>query len=76
MHDTSLLFCPFCGFKPDINDMDCIYPCSRPEFNEEKNEIHYRVYNLVCYETGGGCGASVLGDSPEACISLWNTRKF
>ena len=60
-----LLACPFCGFEPSTNEDDCIYPVD-----------HERtVYTLVCYEVGGGCGASVLGDSREDVISVWNTRK-
>ena len=57
--------CPFCGFIPDINDDDCIYPINRER----------TVWNLVCYETGGGCGVSNLGSSREDVIERWNTRK-
>ena len=60
-----LLPCPFCGFKPDINDADCIYPVNR-----EKT-----IWNLVCYDTGGGCDASMLGDDAYDVITKWNTRK-
>lgn len=56
--------CPFCGFQPDVEDDDCIYPINRER----------TVYNLVCYETGGGCGASVLGDNKEDVILRWNGR--
>ncbi len=66
--------CPFCGFKLDVTDDDCIYPADRPQYDEETDSIYYRCYQLVCYETGGGCGASVLGTTPEDCITLWNTR--
>ena len=62
--DMILEPCPFCGFIPDSDDDDCIYPidCERT------------TYNLVCYETGGGCGASVLGDSKEDVIDKWQRR--
>lgn len=62
--DGDLKPCPFCAFVPDLNDPDCLYP-----INREKT-----VYNLVCYEAGGGCGAHVLGDSNEDCIARWNKR--
>ena len=61
---ASLLPCPFCGFVPDVKDGDCIYPVNRER----------TVWNLVCYDTGGGCGASVLGDSPENAIINWQKR--
>ncbi|MGZ8924493.1 MAG: hypothetical protein ACXW2E_01285 [Nitrososphaeraceae archaeon] len=64
MEEENLLNCPFCGFHPDINDEDCIYPLNRER----------TLWNLVCYETGGGCGASVLGDTKEEVITRWNTR--
>lgn len=56
--------CPFCGFRPQGDSDDCIYPID-----------HSRtVWNLVCYETGGGCGASVLGGSAGEVVERWNTR--
>ena len=71
---TELLHCPFCGFKPDRNDADCIYPASRPEYDPILDKLVYPVYQLVCYETGGGCGAHILGDDADDCIKKWNTR--
>jgi hypothetical protein len=63
--DESILkACPFCRFTPHHKDADCIYPVNRQR----------KVWTLVCYETGGGCSASVLGGSPEECIEKWNTR--
>ena len=56
--------CPFCGFTPDINDEDCIYPVNR-----EKT-----LWNLVCHEHAGGCAASVYGDDRQDVINKWNTR--
>jgi acetate kinase len=71
---TTLLPCPFCGFQLDANDDDCIYPATRATYNETNDSLEYNVYELNCYTTGGGCGASVLGDSAEDCITKWNTR--
>jgi hypothetical protein len=71
---VDLKSCPFCGFNLDVNDEDCIYPVGRPMYDLETDKPMWRVYNIVCYETGGGCGASVLGDSPEDCIDRWNSR--
>ena len=61
---ATLLACPFCGNVPDIEDADCIYPVDRER----------TVWNLVCFAAGGGCDASILADSYDACITLWNTR--
>jgi hypothetical protein len=72
---TELLPCPFCGFQPDITDGDCLYPATRAEYNEDTDRMEHSIYELNCYTTGGGCGASMLGDSPEDCITKWNTRK-
>jgi hypothetical protein len=58
-----LMPCPFCGFKPYLVDEDCLYPITRTG-----------VWGLHCYETGGGCGAQVIGESPEEVIEKWNTR--
>lgn len=60
----ALKLCPFCGFQPDPEDMDCIYPVDR-----EKT-----VYSVNCYEVGGGCSASVLGWSIQDAIDNWNRR--
>lgn len=60
-----LLPCPFCGFQPQIDDDDCIYPATRDR----------KVWQIVCYETGGGCSAHILGSSPEDCIAKWNRRR-
>lgn len=58
--------CPFCGFIPDINHPDCIYPIN----------TRFTIYSINCYESyeGGGCGASVLGDSEAHVIKKWNSR--
>ena len=62
--DADLKPCPFCGSKLDPNDDDCIYPVDRER----------KTWQLVCYEHGGGCNASVLGSSVEDVIERWNTR--
>ena len=64
----SLLPCPHCGFKPDIMDCDCIYPAGRARGADGK----FLLWNLNCYETGGGCGATVYGSSAIECIRHWN----
>lgn len=56
--------CPFCGFKPNYQDADCVYPVNRER----------TLYNVVCYETGGGCGASVLGWTEDEAVERWNRR--
>lgn len=64
-NEISLESCPFCGFHPDATDSDCVYP-----LNKERT-----LWNLVCYETGGGCGASVIGSSIAEVVSRWNNRR-
>lgn len=56
--------CPFCAFQPNAEDPDCIYPVNR-----EKT-----IWNIVCYETGGGCSAHILGASAEEVVKKWNRR--
>lgn len=63
--NQSLLDCPFCGFAPSLEDADCLYPATRDK----------SVWSLNCYETGGGCGASVLADSSDGAIAAWNRRQ-
>ncbi|MCK9369681.1 hypothetical protein M0R04_07215 [Candidatus Dojkabacteria bacterium] len=66
--------CPFCGFVLDIEDEDCIYPATRPEYDKNTDSMIYGLYEINCYEVGGGCGASILGSTPADCINKWNTR--
>ncbi len=75
MNLPNILPCPFCGFQPNVNDGDCIYPATRAEYNEVTDSMEYTIYELNCVELSGGCGASMLGGSPEHCINKWNTRK-
>lgn len=72
--NIKLLPCPFCGFIPDRNDADCIYPASKPEYDSQHDRLIYKIWQIVCYETGGGCSATILGDSPDDVINKWNTR--
>lgn len=62
--------CPFCGFKPDPEDDDCIYPAAQ----KRDESGRFLLWQVVCYETGGGCSASVLGDSAEDAAKNWNKR--
>lgn len=66
MTEIKLACCPFCGFEPKESDADCIYPVDHSR----------KVWSLNCYETGGGCGVSVLGSSVGDVIKRWNTRKI
>jgi hypothetical protein len=75
MIKMKLLPCPFCGFQIDINDEDCLYPASRPEYDVITDSMKYGLYEINCYEIGGGCGISIISDSPDNCIKKWNTRK-
>lgn len=61
--------CPFCGFEPDYDDIDCCYPIALDE-----KTATFSLYGLHCYSTGGGCGAQVIGESPKECIKIWNGR--
>lgn len=61
---TKLKPCPFCGFTPNPEEPDCIYP-----INREKS-----VHSVNCYESGGGCGASVTGWTMAEAIDNWNRR--
>lgn len=56
--------CPFCGFRLNAEDPDCIYPVTPDK----------AVWTLNCYGTGGGCGASMSGHSAEEVVRKWNRR--
>lgn len=60
--------CPFCGFLPSFYEPDFIHPVTRPDKNGRQ------VWRAHCYECGGGCGASTLGDSKEGALVAWNRR--
>lgn len=58
--------CPFCNHLPDvIGDLrDVLHPVTRD----------FSVWEFNCLEIEGGCGASILGGSPQECIDKWNRR--
>lgn len=60
--------CPFCGFQPDENDMDMVYPKVRIS-----DGLVY-MWRAGCSESAGGCTAEVLGDSRKDVIANWNKR--
>lgn len=64
-----LLPCPFCGFKPDLEHDDCLY-----QQLSHKNDGRITQYSLNCYDSAGGCGAQVLGETEAAVIARWNNR--
>jgi hypothetical protein len=56
--------CPFCGFHPEINDPDFLYPVT----------VERDLWGAHCPQPSGGCTASVLGDSRETALANWNRR--
>jgi hypothetical protein len=60
----AMLPCPFCGFRPNVEDDDAVYPANRER----------TVWSANCYSTSGGCDASVLGDSAADAVAAWNRR--
>lgn len=54
--------CPLCGFIPDIEDADFLYPV-----NKDKT-----AWNAVCPFTSGGCDAEAVGSSREEALANWN----
>lgn len=76
--------CPFCGHQLDIDDGDTLYPSGiywritdgmkhYIRF-KERQEGDEQCWQLLCNEVSGGCGVELHGDSPEECITKWNTR--
>lgn len=67
MTHEQALPCPFCGMTPDSTDADFCYPTLTRKDGTS-------IYRAGCIESAGGCGAEVLGDSPNDAIWRWNTR--
>jgi len=61
-----LLSCPFCGNEVGQQDLwhETIYPKIRDR----------SIWVINCAEEVGGCGAQLMGTSPDDCIKRWNTR--
>jgi hypothetical protein len=68
LENTYIKPCPFCGSEVDgyKDSGDFIYPVPTAS--------GARLYEINCLSIYGGCGASILGNSPEECIEKWNTR--
>jgi len=72
MNTINLLPCPFCGHDLNTQDiMDTIYPSF---LHIDEDGVEHYIYNIVCQESAGGCGAIILGNSVEDCVTKWNTR--
>jgi hypothetical protein len=57
--------CPFCGHEPRRDNLeDSLHPLNRER----------TLWTFSCLDNEGGCNASVLGNSAEECVKLWNTR--
>lgn len=83
---TQLLPCPFCGHHNQELE-DCIYPsggywfsknniigyCSRSNIPKECDNLG-QVWEIVCNENEGGCGAIIYGNSEQEVIDKWNRR--
>jgi len=72
MDTIDLLPCPFCGHDLNTQDiMDTIYPSF---LHIDEDGVEHYIYNIVCQESAGGCGAIILGNSVEDCVTKWNKR--
>lgn len=58
-----LEFCPFCGYRPDINDPDVCYQIKNAPAS---------LWQVTCGNMD--CGALMLGESKEEAIVYWNKR--
>jgi hypothetical protein len=56
--------CPFCGFQPEMDDPDFLYPILTDR----------TLWGAHCPSPAGGCSASVLGESRDEALVHWNSR--
>ena len=90
MTDTTsakLLPCPFCDHEVNSGDNDVLHPAGIYWVESEhigrtyvgRNHMLFidranECWSVNCAESGGGCGANVIGDSKDEAIGKWNTR--
>ena len=80
-----LLYCPFCGKVPDMEDPDTMYPSGtgwKVRDSGLREYVHLSevpreqwCFKIVCVETSGGCGAEMHGDTKEETIAKWGVRR-
>ena len=81
--------CPFCGMDwNDPSDLiDTLYLSSSWVYVWNNNRImgreqvragyehaDFHIWNIICGEHNGGCGATMEGKSKEEVINKWNKR--
>jgi len=67
VYSTDTTRCPFCGFIPNPDDPDCVYPSYISDGST--------IWGYHCYETGGGCSVSVPGKTIQEATDKWETRR-
>jgi len=76
--------CPFCGKRPDMDDLDTIYPTGKWRHHDsykvylsfDNEAFDGYVFKMHCPENSGGCGAEISGDSKEEALMKWNMRNY
>ena len=68
--NVDILPCPFCGMAVNLRNSDTLYPYSP----DRDADGRYLDWHINCVVTAGGCGAMMIGDSPEDCVTKWNKR--
>ena len=90
MNDFKLLPCPFCGHKPDMNNLiDSLHGTGHFTHLIDKDDpeqlVHYnsnpenaisQIWQFSCLEHEGGCGAQVIGECRIGAVNAWNQRKW